>query len=375
MRFSDIPGLSDIKNKLIRTVASGKVAHAQLFAGPEGSANLSLALAYAAFLNCTHKSDEDSCGACPSCQKINKLIHPDLHLVFPVSGAKNKTGKEVVSDTFIADWREFVKQNPYAGPTEWSIAFGGENEQLNISREESRNIVKKLSLKSYEGEYKIMLIWLAEYMHPSAANALLKLLEEPPENTVFLIITYDSEQIIGTILSRVQQLKIRAFRNEEIAEYLTAKYSLTEEKALQIGSVANGSMLQAIKLVDDEEDGSATSFHEWMRICFKNDYRQMVSWADEFNKMGKTHQKGLLQYGLSIVRDSLLSQNKLPDLVHANEKDKVFAENFSKALKLSQMEILYKLLNSAFYHLERNGNPRIVFLDASLQISAAFVKG
>ncbi len=374
MRFSDIPGLLDVKSKLINAVASGKVAHAQLFAGPEGSANLSLALAYAAYLNCTKKSDMDSCGECPSCKKIDKLIHPDLHLVFPVSGAKNKTGKEVVSDTFIADWREFVKKNSYGGPTEWSLAFGGENKQLNISREESRNIIKKLSLKSYEGEYKIMLIWLAEFMHPSSANALLKLLEEPPEKTVFLLVTYDSEQIIGTILSRVQQLKIRGFGNEEVAEYLVKKYGLSEDKALQIGSVSNGSMLQAIKLVDDQEDGTATSFHEWMRICFKNDYPQMVDWADEFNKMGRTHQKGLFQYGLSIVRDSLLSQNKLPDLIHANEKDKVFADNFSKALNLSQMEKLYKLLNSAFYHLERNGNPRIIFLDTSLQISAAFIK-
>jgi DNA polymerase-3 subunit delta' len=186
MRFEEIPGLADVKTKLLRTVEAGKVAHAQLFSGPEGSANLSMALAYATLLNCTNRNNEDSCGECASCKKADKLIHPDLHLIFPVSSAKNKTGKDVVSDTFISDWREFVFQNPYAGPMEWSMAFGGENKQLNISREESRNIIKKLSLKSYEGEYKIMLIWLVEYMHPSAANALLKLLEEPPEkNCVF----------------------------------------------------------------------------------------------------------------------------------------------------------------------------------------------
>ena len=372
MRFSDIPGLSEIKEKLIRAVSTGKVAHAQLFAGPEGSANLSMALAYATFLNCTNKQNGDSCGECPSCQKIDKLIHPDFHLIFPVSSAKNKTGKDVVSDTFITDWRQFIIQNPYAGPMEWSIAFGGENKQLNISREESRNIIKKLTLKSYEGEYKIMVIWLAEYMHPSAANALLKLLEEPPEKTVFLLTTYDAEQIIGTILSRVQQLKIRAFRNNEISDYLKQHFDLSEDEATKIASIANGSINQAMKLINAEEDPSNTSFHEWMRICFKNDFPLMVHWADEFNKMGKTHQKGMFQYGLTIVRDSLLSQNNRNDLIHSNEKDKVFADNFSKALSLTKLEKLYNLLNSAFYHLERNGNPKIIFLDTSLQISAAF---
>lgn len=372
MRFSDIPGLSDIKEKLFRTVETGKIAHAQLFSGPEGSANLSLALAYAALLNCTNRTADDACGTCPSCKKIEKLIHPDLHLIFPVSSAKGKTGKDVVSDTFITEWRQFILQNPYAGPMEWSAAFGGENKQLNISREESRNILRKLTLKSYEGEYKVMLIWLAEYMHPAAANALLKLLEEPPEKTVFLLVTYDSEQIIGTILSRVQQLKIRAFNNEEIADYLVNQHSVAGDKALQLASIATGNLNQATKLINEEQDNSHSSFHEWMRICFKHDYAEMVAWADEFNSMSKIQQKGLLQYGLSTVRDALLAQNGLDDLIHTNEADKKFADNFSKALDLSQLEKLYKLLNSTVYHLERNGNPKIIFLDTSLQISGTF---
>ena len=177
MKLSEIPGLNSIKAKLLRTIESGKVAHAQMFAGPEGSANMALALAYATLLNCTDKRNQDACGECPSCQKINKFIHPDLHFVFPVSAAKNKTGKDVISDSFIAEWRSFLAQNPYGSAMEWSQEFGGENKQLNISREESRNILKKLTLKSFEGEYKVMIFWLAEYMHPSAANALLKILD------------------------------------------------------------------------------------------------------------------------------------------------------------------------------------------------------
>ena len=372
MRFSDIPGLQSTKEKLYRTIESGKVAHAQMFAGPEGSANLAMALAYAALLNCTSRKDQDACGTCPSCQKIQKLIHPDLHFVFPVSSAKGKTGKDVISDSFIAEWRQFAIQNPYGGPYEWATEFGGENKQLNISREESRNILKKLSLKSFEGEYKIMIIWLAEYLHPTAANALLKLLEEPPEKTVFLLVTYDQEKIISTILSRVQLLKIRSFNKNEISEYLVQKFQLESGKALQLASIASNDLNQAIKLINEVEDDTHKMFQDWMRICFSNNYPSMVEWAENFSKVNKINQKGLFQYGLAILRDSLLVQNGASDVINANGSENSFVTNFSKAITFTKLEKLYQLLNTAFYHLERNGNPKLIFLDTSLQITATF---
>ena len=374
MRFSDIPGLSTAKEKLYRTIQTGKIAHAQMFSGPEGSANLAMALAYASLLNCTNPREGDSCGECASCKKTDKLIHPDLHFVFPVSAAKNKTGKEVVSDSFITEWRQFIIQNPYGGPMEWSLAFGGENKQLNISREESRNILRKLSLMSYEGEYKIMIIWLAEFLHASAANALLKLLEEPPEKTVFLLVTYDSEQIISTILSRVQLLKIRPFTNDEVAGYLTDKHGISGDEAFKMASIVSGDMNHAQKLISEADDGSSASFQEWMRICFTSNYLKMVEWADSFSTASKINQKGLFQYGLSIIRDALLAQNGLKDMIHTSDSDMKFSDNFAKALRLDQLEKLYTLLNTAYYHLERNVNPKITFLDTSLQISAAFKK-
>lgn len=372
MKFSDIPGLSEIKEKLYRTIESGKVAHAQMFAGSEGSANLALALAYATLLNCTNRINQDACGQCPSCQKIQKFIHPDLHFVFPVSSAKNKTGKEVISDSFITEWRVFLGQNPYAGPFEWSQEFGGENKQLNISREESRNVLKKLSLKAFEGEFKIMIIWLAEYMHPSAANALLKLLEEPPDNTVFLLVTNDYEKIIGTILSRVQLLKIRPFNKSEISEYLVSRFSVEPDKAKQIASISSGDLNHAIKLINEVEDDTHGMFQEWMRICFSSNYVQLVGWADNFSKANKINQKGLFQYGLSILRDSLLTQNGASEIVNTSGKEGDFVANFSKALNLDKLQKLYQLMNTAFYHLERNGNPKIIFLDTSLQITSTF---
>ena len=372
MKFSEIPGLISTKEKLFRSIESGKVAHAQMFAGPEGSANLALALAYATLLNCTDRTGQNACGECPSCVKINKLIHPDLHFVFPVSSTKNKTGKEVISDSFITEWRGFLTQNPYASAFEWSQEFGGENKQLNISREESRNILKKLSLKSFEGKYKVMIIWLAEYMHPSAANALLKLLEEPPENTVFLLVTEDSEKIIGTILSRVQLLKIRPFNKEEISNYLVAQCQLDSEKASQIASICSGNLNQAIRLIDEVEDDTQTMFQEWMRICFSNNYIQMVDWAEGFSKSNKINQKGLFQYGLSILRDALLMQNGASNIVTLNDKERDFVAKFSKTLNLNKLQKLYQFMNSAYYHLERNGNPKIIFLDTSLQITSTF---
>jgi len=372
MIFSDIPGLQSVKEKLNRSIKSGKIAHAQLFAGPQGSANLSMALAYAASLNCTNRINGDACGKCASCQKTGKAIHPDLHFVFPVSSAKGITGIAGISDNFIADWRLFIAQNPYGGPYEWSIKFGGENKQLNISKEESRNIIKKLSLKSFEGEYKVMIIWLAEYMHPAAANAILKLLEEPPENTVFLLVTNDHEQIISTILSRVQLLKIRPFNKEEVSGYLEGKLGLSSSKALQIANIASGDLNYAINLVNEVEDDTNQQFQEWMRICFMSNYTKMVELADDFFKTDKINQKGLFQYGLSILRESLIIQNSANVTSNLMDSENQFVLNFSKTLNLAKLEKLYTHLNEALFHLERNGNPKITFLDTSLQISSTF---
>jgi DNA polymerase III subunit delta' len=370
MIFADIPGLQDTKEKLYRTIESGKIAHAQMFAGPEGSGNLALAIGYAALLNCTSRTEGDACGVCPSCTKINKLIHPDVHYIFPVSATQKVTGKDVISDSFIESWRQFVTQFPYGGPTEWSTVYGGENKQLNISREESRNILRKLSLKSFEGEYKVMIIWLAEYMHPSAANALLKILEEPPEKTVFLMVTYDPEQIISTILSRVQLLKIRPFNKNEITDYLVKYYNVNEGKAAQLANMSSGDMNEAVKMIHEAEDDTHGLFQEWMRECFGANYPKLVRRAENFSTNNKINQKGLFQYGMSILRDSLLVQNEGGELIHSF--DKAFTEKFSQTLDLSKLEKLYHLLNTAFYHLERNGNPKIIFLDTSLQITSVF---
>jgi DNA polymerase-3 subunit delta' len=372
MKFSEISGLNEIKEKLIRAVNTEKVAHAQMFAGSEGSGNLALALAYATLLNCSNRQENDSCGTCPSCHKMAKLIHPDVHFVYPVSPIKDV--KEAISDSFIMEWRNFIIKNPYSGPNEWSQDFGGENKQLNISREESRSILRKLSLKSYEGEYKVMILWLPEYLHPASANALLKILEEPPEMTVFLMVTNDYEQIINTILSRVQMLKVRPFSHEEIATYLQKNHEVNPSKASQLAGISAGNLNHAIHLLEDSDQDSHELFHKWMRSCFANKTGEMVEWMEEFGKTSKINQRGLLQYGMAILRDCLLKNNNQEALINARNDERVFVDKFSQTLDQEKLKSIYEVLNTAQYHLERNANAKIVFLDISLLISLIFNK-
>ncbi|MCZ6899247.1 MAG: DNA polymerase III subunit delta, partial [Bacteroidetes bacterium] len=196
MRFADIPGLDEIKGNLIKCVLSNKIPHAQLLQGHEGSGNLVLSLAYASYLNCLNRTENDSCGECAACSKIDKLIHPDLHLVFPVSPNAKFTGKDVISANYLNEWRSFILKNPYQNLNDWNNYYGADNKQGNISKEESRQIIKNLSLMAFEGQFKVMLIWLPEWMHPSAANSILKILEEPPDRTLFLMVSHQADNLL-----------------------------------------------------------------------------------------------------------------------------------------------------------------------------------
>jgi DNA polymerase-3 subunit delta' len=368
MRFSEIIGLDDLKQQLIGAVLNNHVAHAQLFFGPKGSGNMALALAYATFINCQNRSETDSCGTCSTCTKMDKLIHPDLQFVFPVSSTKKITGKNVVSSSFLKEWREFLLQSPYASIEQWNAHYGAENKQGNISKEESRNIIKNLSLKAFEAEYKVMLIWLPEYMNAFSANGILKILEEPPEKTLFLLVTNDYEQLLTTILSRCQLFNIRGFRSEEVADYLVSNQNLAEDQAHKIAALSEGNINRAVKLIDSVEDDSNKFFRDWMRQCWGMNMTELASMMDSYNGLNKTSQKMLLQYGLGMMREALMTQvladagNKL----NADELD--FASKFGKALSAQKLEDISNRLGTAQYHLERNANPKIMFMDLSLSI-------
>ncbi len=368
MQFADIQGLEQTKTSLIKAVRNDHVAHAQLFLGPEGSANLAMAIAFASYLNCGDPGVRDSCGQCPSCLKNQKYIHPDVHYVFPVSGTEKIRGKEVVSNNFLKEWRSFLEENLYGDIADWSGIFGGENKNLNISKEESKAIIKKLSLMAFEGVYKILIIWMPEYMHASAANGLLKILEEPSKKTVFILVAHDSEKLLGTILSRTQKVLIRAFENSEVQAQLM-ETGVSQDKASHIARLAAGNLKLALRLASEVEEDRVESFKEWMRLCYGRDYTKLVEWSEEFHKMTKISQRSFIRFGLSILRDTLIAHYGDSQLMKLTEDEKEFVKKFSQVVTPQKIEPLTSLFSEALFHLERNGSPRMIFLDLALKVS------
>ncbi|MEQ6120074.1 DNA polymerase III subunit delta [Reichenbachiella sp. MALMAid0571] len=368
MRFSDIIGLEETKQKLISAVKENHVAHAQLFFGAEGSANLAMSLAFATYINCTNPSDTDSCGECSSCKKIDKLVHPDVQFVFPVSSTKKVTGKSVVSSSYLPEWRNFALTNPYNGIEQWSSFYGAENKQANISKEESRNIIKNLSLKAFEAKYKVMLIWLPEYMHVNAANGILKILEEPPAQTIFLLVTNDYEKLLTTILSRCQLLKIRTFSEDEVAHHLEKAHGVDSVKANKIAALAEGNLNKASTLINEIEDDAHKMFRDWMRLCWTRNFSELTAMNDVFSSMNKSAQMTLLLYGLNMMREALIAKLATVNELKLNEEESGFVKNFGKALSLTVLEKISGELNKAHYHLGRNASPKILFMDMSLTI-------
>ena len=367
MQFSEIIGQDETKQMLLRAVHTNHLAHALLFDGPVGSANLALALALAQYVNCEDKHNDDSCGRCASCIKIQKLVHPDLHMVFPVANlAKGKT-----SEAYLADWRKFLIEQPYRTLPDWLETVGADNKQGNISAEEARNILQKLSLKSYEGAYKIMLIWLPELMNVTSANALLKVLEEPPAQTLFLLVTNQPDKLLITILSRTQRVAVRAFTDEEVATYLRQHLNLDETTARRNAYLADGNLAEALQLSRQTTNLSEQHawFADWMRTCYRQDLITLVKQADQFDGFSKEKQKSLLDYSIQMYRNLFLWQQGASELLRLPDEEIAFVKNFVKVLTIHHIERIVADLNEAAYHLERNARAKMIMLDMSLTFS------
>ena len=366
MQFNQIIGHADTKQVLINSVRNKHVAHAQLFMGTEGGANLALALAYATYLNCENKQETDSCGACSSCSKINKLVHPDMHFIMPVVSTPKK---EALSQNFLPEWREFLLENPYRSLNDWLQFIGAENKQGNITKEEARGLLRLVSLKAFEADFKIVLIWLPELLNPTSANALLKLLEEPPAQTIFLLVSNSPEKLLATILSRTQLVNVRAFTPEETMQYVRENFGADEAKAAQVAQLSEGNLRLAGQLCTEMTSDYFEFFVNWMRLCFSEKLATIIKLSEDFQKLGRENQKNFLQYALSVIRRVMLYgvDPALVGFVPPAEAD--FVSKFSKVIHANNVALLTNELNQAHYHIERNANPKMVFVDVSLALA------
>jgi len=375
MQFSEIPGLPETKEKLVNAVKFNHLAHALLFHGPEGSANLTLALALATFLYCENPSDTDSCGACSSCQRMSRLVMPDLNFAFPIIAKDKDDDDDEEKTDVLTNWRKFATTQPYGNVHDFIYFNGFEKKQLNISKASARKIIQALSLMSFEGGYKIMLIWAPEFLHPAAANALLKIIEEPPAKTIFMLVTSQADQLLTTILSRTQKILVRAFTDEEIKTHLIETEMSDSKSADQIAMLADGNLREAYRLIEQVEDLQVTQIRDWFRLCATQNLNEIFEKADKFHKEPKEAQKSLILTGLNVIREILLKNFDLDQLLRTTEEDRVFIEKISKKVLNEDHAIkLYESFNQAHYHLERNGNAKMIFTDLSMDILVMMAK-
>lgn len=367
MFFRQVIGQENIKQSLLQSVKDGRVSHAQLFAGPDGSGNLPLALAYAQYVSCLNKQENDSCGECSSCKKYQKLIHPDLHFVFPV--IKTPKFKDPVSDNFLEEWRKIVSRNAYFDLDQWFSFIGAENAQGLIYSHESEEIIRKLNLKSYESEFKVMVIWMPEKMHVACSNKLLKMIEEPPNKTLFLLVTENEEDIITTIRSRCQLVKFPPIDGESMKNALLDTEGTADLNLDNIVHLSRGNYRKALELLqpDDVSAFNLESFKELMRYSYGRKFLDLFSWSESMSNIGREKQKNFLLYGMKLLRENFVSNLKNNKLVFMDNEEAEFAKRFAPFINERNIIQLSELFEEAFAHISMNGNPRIIFSDVAFK--------
>lgn len=372
MQFKELIGQKRLKNNLIRIVRDNRLSHALLFHGNYGYGNLGLAISLAQFIFCEDPKEKDACGICPACLKTQKLAHPDLHFTFPVNSSDGSSAK-VGSDDFLIQWREAIQETPYFDLKQWNERIGLEKKQSLIKVEESKVIMKKLSLKSFEAKHKVLIIWAAERMNGEAANRLLKLIEEPAENTLIILISDKPEQIIQTIRSRTQAIRVPPIQEEQIEAALMEKFGAATDQARQIARQADGDVIRAENLMhrQEEDDLFFELFTEWMRACYEANVERMYKWVEEISSAtyGREKQKRFLTYVLDQMREGILRNYNGAELQQYFGKEEQFMKKFSPFIIAENILEINQLINEAHYHIERNAYAKIVFMDMSMQFA------
>ena len=393
MQFQSITGQKETKEQLVQMVQHNRLSHALLFLGKEGSGALQLALAFAQYIVCQssgYKRESsvkepslfgepepaptineqqsmanDSCGQCPACTKANELIHPDIHFSYPV--ITKKTGEKPISTDFIKEWREFIAANPYGNVYDWLQFIGAENKQGNITAHECNDIIRKLSLKSFESEYKIIILWMPEFLGKEG-NKLLKLIEEPPPNTLFILVAENEDLILPTILSRTQLVKIPLLTNLEVEAGLELNAGVKMEKAQQVAALAEGNYREALQLLQHADDDWEVMLREWLNAIIRTGPVAQVKWIDDTAKLGREKQKQFIKYFIHLLEEAVRLRvmvstgNEQPSTIND------FASRLNKLCDLSQQEAIINELDKASYYIERNANAKMLFHALSIRL-------
>ena len=365
MQFKDVIGQEGLKKQFIHEVENNKISHAQLFLGNAGYGGLPLAMAFIQYLFCENKNSKDSCGECASCRRTATLQHPDIHFSFPVVLAAHKK-----SDGALHHWRDQLKEQPYFGQIEWLRRIDEKERKPMIGTDESQDIIKKLTLKSYEGGYKVMIIWMAEEMNTVCANKLLKILEEPPQKTVFILLCEKQDLLLPTIVSRTQIVKIPRINSDELSTYLGNNFAVNGSNLESIVARSEGSALLALEMIGshEEQDHNRELFIQLMRVCYKKDVLPMLDWAEDVAASSKDRQKIFLQYGLHMFRQSLLRNYTGGQLTRVSSEEEDFLGKFAKFITGKNIRDFMETFDDAYYHIERNASAKILFTNLCFKV-------
>lgn len=372
MRFSEVIGQEEARKRLKGMVADDRLPHAMMLCGPEGSGKMALALAFASYLLCERRSDaDDSCGQCRQCVMLRKWAHPDLHFTFPTIKLPSMSPEhKPVSDDFAAQWRQLLASGPYFSLNQWMEAIGAENQQAIITAGESDELSRKLSIKSSQGGYKVSLIWLPERMNAECANKLLKLIEEPPSQTVFIMVCEEPDKLLDTIRSRTQRIDIKRIDEASIRQALMERRGLDADTATRITRIANGSWLKAVGALDadNENEQFLMMFQKLMRLAYSRKVKELKQWSEAMQTMGREKQKRFLAYFLRLVRENFAYNFMQPELNYMTQQEEDFARNFARFVNEKNVLQMNELGNRAIRDISQNANAKIVFFDMAMQM-------
>ena len=379
MRFKDIIGHNALKRHLAESIDKGRISHAQLFSGAAGVGTLPLAIAYAQYLNCTSRHDGDSCGVCPSCIKMQQLAHPDLHFVFPVNKQGKKSGEVVLSADFMPLWREMVEESGgYFTRQEWYDRLDlGKTLRGIISAREADEIIRRLQFKSYESEYKITIIWQPETMNEEAANKILKILEEPWDKTLFILVSERTDLLLPTIISRTQEVAVKRLQNEDLMELgremVQTGAQIDEQQLLNTARLAAGDVIEWRRLMGGTEDAmrkeAFEKFCSLMRLSYNDKHLELMDWADEVAQLSREQQRSMLLHAARLLRESYMLHAGLGQISYLWGEEAKFCQNFAPFIGNQNIENLISEIETALRQVSQNGNSRIIFTHFALAVS------